>query len=114
RAEDEDLQVVVVPDRHGTGTNALLLCPPDALAPSFGPGSLERHVGAAEAAGLRYAIHPLPSLGLDVDTADDLAELAVLLEQCRGRAPMTRGVLRQLDRLRSRPSPQRARPALQV
>ena len=35
--------VVIVPDRHGTGTNALLLTPPDAIAPSFGPGSRERH-----------------------------------------------------------------------
>ena len=32
-------EVVVVPDRHGTGTNGLLLSPPDAIAPSFGPGS---------------------------------------------------------------------------
>ena len=35
--------VVIVPDRHGTGTNALLLAPPDVIAPSFGPGSRERH-----------------------------------------------------------------------
>ncbi|MGH2800467.1 MAG: 2-phospho-L-lactate guanylyltransferase, partial [Thermoleophilaceae bacterium] len=40
--------VSIVPDRHGTGTNALVLAPPDAIAPSFGPGSLERHVAAAE------------------------------------------------------------------
>src|SRR5947209_968696 len=33
---------LIVPDRHGTGTNALLLTPPDALAPSLGPGSCER------------------------------------------------------------------------
>ena len=39
--------VVIVPDRHGTGTNALLLAPPDAIAPSFGPGSRERHEQAA-------------------------------------------------------------------
>ena len=29
---------VIVPDRHGTGTNALLLAPPDVIAPSFGDG----------------------------------------------------------------------------
>ena len=40
--------VVIVPDRHGTGTNALLLAPPDAIAPSFGPGSRERHEQAAQ------------------------------------------------------------------
>ena len=31
--------VTIVPDRHGTGTNALVLAPPDVIAPSFGPGS---------------------------------------------------------------------------
>src|SRR3954452_18678149 len=31
--------LVIVPDRHGSGTNALLLSPADAIAPSFGPGS---------------------------------------------------------------------------
>ena len=44
--------VVIVPDRHGTGTNALLLAPPDAIAPSFGPGSRERHEEAAAEAGV--------------------------------------------------------------
>ena len=45
-------RVTVVPDRHGTGTNALLLAPPDAIAPAFGPGSRERHAERAERAGL--------------------------------------------------------------
>src|SRR5947209_14659955 len=35
--------VLIVPDRHGTGTNALLLQPPDAMKSSFGPGSHDRH-----------------------------------------------------------------------
>src|SRR4029077_13511971 len=34
-------EVVIVPDRHGTGTNGLLLGPPDAIAPRFGPDSGE-------------------------------------------------------------------------
>jgi len=45
------IDIVVVPDRHGTGTNALVLSPPDAMAPSFGPGSRVRHEEAARAAG---------------------------------------------------------------
>ena len=43
-------EVVIVPDRHGAGTNALVLAPPDAMHPSFGEGSLERHVAAVPAA----------------------------------------------------------------
>ena len=67
--------VVVVPDRHGTGTNALLLAPPGAIVPSFGPGSRARHEAAADAAGLKRATMSLPSLTHDVDTPEDLAAL---------------------------------------
>ena len=35
---------LIVPDRHGTGTNALVLSPPDAFEPAFGPDSCARHV----------------------------------------------------------------------
>jgi 2-phospho-L-lactate/phosphoenolpyruvate guanylyltransferase len=98
RAAEEALAVVVVPDRHGTGTNALLLTPPDAIEPSFGEDSLERHVGAARTAGLTSAVVPLPSLVLDIDTPEDLEELSGHLAERRGPAPVTRGALRQLDR----------------
>ncbi len=94
----------IVPDRHLTGTNALLLAPPDAIQPSFGPGSLARHTAAAEEAGLDWSIERLPTLMLDVDTPDDLAELAGALELRRGKAPSTRGALRQLDRAHARAS----------
>jgi 2-phospho-L-lactate guanylyltransferase len=100
RAEEASLAVVAVPDRHGTGTNALLLAPPDAIEPSFGEGSLDRHVSAARDAGLTCAVDPLPSLVLDVDTPEDLAELGGRLERQRAVAPVTRGALRQLDRAR--------------
>ena len=99
-----DDAVAIVPDRHGTGTNALLLSPPDAIEPSFGPGSFERHVAAARAAGGEPAVERVASLMFDVDTPDDLNELATALEGCRGRAPSTRGALRQLDRSRARAS----------
>jgi 2-phospho-L-lactate/phosphoenolpyruvate guanylyltransferase len=90
--------VVIVPDRHGTGTNALVLSPPDAIEPAFGPGSFARHVAAAEAAELPYRADEVPGLTLDVDTPDDLAELAAALGRRRGQAPSTRGALRQLER----------------
>jgi 2-phospho-L-lactate/phosphoenolpyruvate guanylyltransferase len=100
RSAEAALDVVAVPDRHGTGTNALLLTPPDAIAPSFGEGSLERHVAAAREAGLTCSVEPLPSLGLDIDTPEDLEELGERLHTQRGTAPVTRGALRQLDRAR--------------
>lgn len=95
--------VVIVPDRHGTGTNALVMTPPDAIEPSFGPGSLERHVAAAEAAGVPCRVQEVPGLALDVDTPDDLAALSAELELSRGAAPATRGTLRQLDRAGAHP-----------
>ena len=80
---------LVVPDRHGTGTNALLLTPPDALAPSFGPGSRERHLENAAAAGVVAEAVEVPSLALDVDTPEDLAALVAGSD----RAPRTQALL---------------------
>jgi 2-phospho-L-lactate guanylyltransferase len=95
--------VVIVPDRHGTGTNALVLTPPDAIAPSFGPGSFARHVALAEAAGVPHRVERVSALELDVDTPGDLAELTAQLELRRGQAPLTRGALSQLDRAGAAP-----------
>ncbi len=102
RATAEDLDAVIVPDRAGTGTNAVLLRPPDVFAPSFGPGSLERHIEAGSGAGIRFRVERVRSLMHDVDTPDDLADLGVLLEERRGVAPRTRGALHQLDHSRAR------------
>jgi 2-phospho-L-lactate guanylyltransferase len=102
RAEREGTETVIVPDRHGTGTNALLLAPPEAIRPSFGPDSLERHCEAAARAGLNHRVEAVPSLLLDVDTPDDLSELSETLDERRGQACMTRGALRQLDRSKVR------------
>jgi 2-phospho-L-lactate guanylyltransferase len=81
--------VTIVPDHHGTGTNALLLSPPDAIGPAFGPDSCARHADRARRLGHRIAIEPLDSLGLDVDTPDDLAAMAEELERQPDRAPAT-------------------------
>jgi 2-phospho-L-lactate/phosphoenolpyruvate guanylyltransferase len=88
--------VTVVPDRHGTGTNALLLCPADAIGPAFGAGSAARHAERVERAGHRLAVEPLESLGLDLDTPDDLRALAAALASDPGRAPATAGELARL------------------
>jgi 2-phospho-L-lactate/phosphoenolpyruvate guanylyltransferase len=85
--------VVIVPDRHGTGTNALLLTPPDVMAPAFGEGSFARHTALAEAAGVLPLTAHVPTLGLDVDTADDLQALRRALAAEPGRAVRTRALL---------------------
>ena len=58
-------------DRHGTGTNALGLRPPDVIDVAFGPGSRAAHRPRAEAAGVRYVEIDGP-LAVDLDTPDDL------------------------------------------
>jgi 2-phospho-L-lactate guanylyltransferase len=93
--------VLVVPDRHGTGTNALVLSPPSAMTPAFGPGSHDRHLRNGEAAGVATRTVEVPSLALDVDTAEDLAAVEETLQRTRGNAAHTRGMLRQLLRSRS-------------
>jgi 2-phospho-L-lactate guanylyltransferase len=85
--------VVIVPDRHGLGTNALLLCPANALAPTFGPGSCRRHQERAAAAGAVCRVAQVPSLALDVDTPRDLEVLREALEIRGGHAAQTRAVL---------------------
>jgi 2-phospho-L-lactate guanylyltransferase len=103
--------IAIVPDRRGTGTNALLLTPPDAITPSFGPGSFARHVAAAHEAGVEHAVERIAGLMFDIDTPDDLADLSTALDERRGHAPSTRGALRQLDRSRARASAPRVAPA---
>jgi 2-phospho-L-lactate guanylyltransferase len=81
--------VAIVPDRHGTGTNALALAPPDAIEPSFGEGSCARHVDAARDAGVPFGVEELPSLALDLDTPADVVALTMALEREGGRAKRT-------------------------
>jgi 2-phospho-L-lactate guanylyltransferase len=65
--------VALVPDRHGSGTNALLIVPTTAIDFHFGEGSRAAHAAAAEAAGAIYVELDGP-LSFDVDTPDDLLE----------------------------------------
>jgi 2-phospho-L-lactate guanylyltransferase len=70
REHDRPL-VAIVPDRHGRGTNALLIAPPDAIDVCFGGDSAIAHESAARAIGARLVILGGP-LVLDIDTPDDL------------------------------------------
>ena len=88
--------VAVIPDRHGTGTNGLLLAPAGAIAPSFGPDSCERHLRLARAAGVPGSVASTDSLDLDLDTGEDLRALRELLGREPDRAPATAVALRLL------------------
>jgi 2-phospho-L-lactate guanylyltransferase len=67
--------VAIVPDRRGTGTNALLCAPPEAIAPCFGIDSFQRHQAAARRHGIQPHIVESAELALDIDEPVDLHEL---------------------------------------
>jgi 2-phospho-L-lactate guanylyltransferase len=72
-----------VPDRHGGGTNALLVSPADLIDPAFGPASSELHRAAAATVDAVFLELDGP-LTLDVDTADDLVAAEFALRPFRG------------------------------
>ncbi len=72
--------VVLVPDRHGTGTNALLLDPPDAIDPAFGGDSRAGHAWLAASADIPF-LEIAGVLDLDVDTPEDLLLAEALAPQ---------------------------------
>ncbi len=76
--------VVLVPDRHRRGTNALLLDPPGAIDPGFGGNSRTGHAWLAESADLPF-VELEGVLELDLDTPDDL----LLAEAAETRSPVS-------------------------
>lgn len=74
---------VIVPARKGEGTNALLLSPPEALAPNFGKDSFALHCRQAAKRGLEAKLLPLRGLGKDID---EPADLGALMAASRGSA----------------------------
>ena len=71
----EGPSAVISPDGGRTGTNALLIQPPDVLPFAFGTDSFEAHLGAARQRGLEVRICERSHLAFDLDTAGDLAHL---------------------------------------
>lgn len=66
--------LVLAPDEHGTGTNAMVMAP-NRLPYRHGPGSLWRHLEAAREAELRFVILRREGLMRDVDLPDQLPAL---------------------------------------
>ena len=113
RTEGDGIAVGIVADRHGTGTNALVLTPPDAIEPSFGPDSRGRHVDLAIDADRPHRMEHVPSLAHDVDTPEDLDALRDALDGVRRRAQCTIGAVHQIDHARTR-APVASAPPVEV
>lgn len=73
----------IAPDRHGTGTNALSLPLPGALAYTYnyGTGSCERHLAEAMRIGLPMHRIERPGLARDVDEPGDLVDARCFLDR---------------------------------
>ena len=74
--------VVLVPDRHGRGTNTLLIAPPGAIEFCFGGDSRAAHATCARENGARLVEVLDSPLSLDLDTPEDL----LLIERLRPEA----------------------------
>lgn len=69
-------KITFVPDRHRDGTNVLSFPAGSPFSTAYGPGSFDNHVRIAIDAQLAYEVIIDATLELDLDTADDLGELA--------------------------------------
>ena len=81
--EDGEPAVTLVPAHDRRGTNCVLCSPPGVLPFAFGHDSFGPHCRAARERGIAPRILPLPGLGLDIDTPDDLR--AFMARPARGR-----------------------------
>lgn len=64
--------VILVPDRHGRGTNVVSVPAASGFEFSYGPDSLERHTAEVERLGLVLRVVRSETLGWDVDEPADL------------------------------------------
>jgi 2-phospho-L-lactate guanylyltransferase len=64
--------MVITPDRHEQGTNALLMAPAGLIPFDFGIGSFTRHCESAKKLGAKLEIVRNENIELDLDTPEDL------------------------------------------
>lgn len=84
--------VALAPSRDG-GTSALLRVPRDVIPAGFGPDSARIHRERAEEAGIPYRELALPSLAIDIDRPEDLADLVA----SGAAGPHTRALLAMIE-----------------
>lgn len=71
-ADAADDEVLLVPDRHGDGTNVASVPLGRGFAAAYGAGSFRRHTDTARACGLAVRVVDDEALRWDVDGPDDL------------------------------------------
>ena len=89
-----EYDVIVVPSGDGTGTNALLRTPPDAITAHFGPDSCRRHIEDAQTNHQKCRLATPPGLTADIDTPDEAREFLAVAEHL-GRDCRTARLLRE-------------------
>lgn len=67
--------ITIVSDRHGTGTNGIVVRPINLMPFSFGESSYQIHCRRAQDLGVSVAQLKLAGLSLDIDTPSDLISL---------------------------------------
>lgn len=76
----EGPEMMIVPAHDLGGSNCVVTAPPDCMPFAFGEDSFRRHLKIARDRGIEPSVARLPGIGLDIDTPDDLFEMATRLE----------------------------------
>jgi FO synthase len=87
---EEGAAVGLVRCKDGTGTNMVLLDPAQAFEPHFGADSFARHASAAGSAACELTA---PEVAFDIDAAEDVQRLAVMLDAASAAHPFENLVL---------------------
>ncbi len=74
-AHTESVQMTIVSDREGFGTNAIAVSPLDLIPFQFGRESFQAHCRAAVEVRAKIQVLKQPGLAFDIDTPDDLRAL---------------------------------------
>jgi 2-phospho-L-lactate/phosphoenolpyruvate guanylyltransferase len=69
--------VILVQDRRGEGTNAMVQWPPSVMPCRFGVGSYAAHWAVAEELGIPVMTRTVPDLAFDLDLPRDVRDLAL-------------------------------------
>jgi 2-phospho-L-lactate/phosphoenolpyruvate guanylyltransferase len=80
-------EVVICPDKHHAGTNAIFFSAPTSMRFSFGPRSYLQHQRETQRCGLVPHLYHNPRIARDIDLPEDLIDL-------RGQALLLASILR--------------------